>query len=53
MCLDVVKQYNGMWEAKRLIIAISIGYPDDENIVITLTNTRDSIERLTSWIGFP
>jgi nitroreductase len=50
---DVVKQYAGIPESKRLIIAISIGYPDEENIVNTITSTRESIDGRTSWIGFP
>ncbi len=50
---DVVKRYAGIPESKRLIIAISIGYPDEENIVNTITSTRESIESLTNWIGFP
>jgi nitroreductase len=50
---DVVKRYTGIPESKRLIIAISIGYPDEENIVNKITSTRESIDGLTSWIGFP
>jgi nitroreductase len=50
---DVVKQFAGIPESKRLIIAISIGYPAEENIVNTITSTRESIDGLTSWIGFP
>jgi hypothetical protein len=49
----VVKRYAGIPESKRLIIAISIGYPDEENIVNTVSTTRESIESLTSWVGFP
>ena len=50
---DVVKRYTGIPESKRLIIAISIGYSDEESIVNTITSTRESIDRLTNWIGFP
>jgi nitroreductase len=50
---DVVKRYANIPETKRLIIAISIGYPDDENIVNTIASTRESIDDFTSWIGFP
>jgi nitroreductase len=50
---DVVKRYAGIPESKRLIIAISIGYPDEENIVNTITSTREPIDSLISWIGFP
>lgn len=49
---DVVKRYTGIPESKRLIVAISIGYPDEENIVNTISSTRESIDKITSWIGF-
>ncbi|PKN68974.1 MAG: nitroreductase [Deltaproteobacteria bacterium HGW-Deltaproteobacteria-12] len=49
---DVVRRYAGIPEEKRLIIAISIGYPDNENIANTITSTRESIDGLTSWRGF-
>lgn len=49
----VVKRYAGIPESKRLIIAISIGYPDEKNIVNTITSTREPIDGLISWIGFP
>jgi nitroreductase len=50
---EVVKRYTGIPESKRLMIAISIGYPDEENVVNTITSTRESIDGHTSWIGFP
>jgi hypothetical protein len=50
---DVVKRYTGIPESKRLIIAISMGYSDEESIVNTITSTRKSIDGLTHWIGFP
>jgi nitroreductase len=49
---DVVKKYAGIPESKRLIIAISIGYPDQEKIENKITSTRESVESLTKWIGF-
>ena len=49
---EVVKRYAGIPESKRLIIAISIGYPDEENIVNTISSPRESIDNLTTWIGF-
>lgn len=50
---DVVKKYAGIPESKRLMIAISIGYPDEGNIVNTIASTREPAESLTTWIGFP
>ncbi len=50
---DIVKKYAGIPESKRLIVAISIGYPDEENIINTITSNRESVDNLTSWVGFP
>ncbi|MEN6374966.1 MAG: nitroreductase [Smithella sp.] len=50
---DVVKRCTGIPESKRLIVAISIGYPDEENMANKITSTRESIDKITSWIGFP
>jgi nitroreductase len=50
---DVVKRYAGIPESKRLIVAISLGYPDENDIVNTITSTRESIDEITSWLGFP
>jgi len=51
---DVVKQYTNIPESKRLIVAISIGYPDHENIVNTITSTRESsVDNPKTWVGFP
>jgi nitroreductase len=49
---DVVKRYADIPESKRLIIAISIGYPDEKSVVNKVTSTREPIESLTKWIGF-
>lgn len=48
---DVVKRYAAIPESKRLIIAISLGYPDEENIVNSITTTRELVDCITSWIG--
>jgi len=50
---DVVKQYCGIPETKRIMIAISIGYPDEDNIANRITSDRAPIDSLTNWIGFP
>ena len=50
---DVVKRHANIPESKRLIIAISMGYPDEGNTVNTITSTRESIDGFTGWIGFP
>ena len=49
---DVVRQHTGIAQSKRIIIAVSIGYPDEKNIANTITTTRVPIDNITSWIGF-
>jgi len=49
---DVVRKHAGIGEEKRLIIAISLGYPDEDNIVNTITSTREPIDNITRWVGF-
>jgi len=50
---DVVKRCTGIPESKRLIVAISIGYPDKDNIANKINSTRESIDKIIGWIGFP
>lgn len=49
---EVVREHASIPESKRIIIAISIGYPDQGNIVNTISTTREPVEGLTKWIGF-
>jgi hypothetical protein len=49
---DVVKKNTGIPESKRLVVAISIGYPDEESVVNTITSTREPVDSLISWAGF-
>ncbi|MDD5476000.1 MAG: nitroreductase [Syntrophales bacterium] len=48
----VVRKYAGIPESKRLVIAISIGFPDSESIANRITSTREPVENITNWIGF-
>ncbi|OPY89173.1 MAG: NADH dehydrogenase [Syntrophaceae bacterium PtaU1.Bin231] len=49
---DVVREYAGIPETKRLIIAISIGWPKEGEIVNTITTTREPAAGVTTWVGF-
>jgi hypothetical protein len=40
-------------DAKRVMIAISIGYPDMENVVNKISSTHEPLGGDPSWIGFP
>lgn len=49
---EIVREHAGIPESKRIIIAISIGYPDQGNVVNTIAAAREPVEGLTKWIGF-
>lgn len=52
MYADVIKEHTGIPESKRLVIAISIGYPDEDDVVNTISSTRVSVDDTTLWKGF-
>jgi nitroreductase len=49
---EVVREHAGIPDSKRIIIAISIGYPDSDNVVNTISAEREPVENLTTWVGF-
>lgn len=49
---DVVKKYACIPDTKRLIVAVSIGYPDEANLINMITSTREPVDKLISWAGF-
>ena len=49
---EVVRKYAKIPESKRLIIAISLGYPQDDDPANTVASVREPVDRLTTWVGF-
>lgn len=47
-----IKRILGIPEEKRLILGISIGYPDWEAKINKYISSRVSLEQITKWIGF-
>jgi nitroreductase len=47
-----IKRILGIPEEKRLILGISIGYPDWDAKINEYISSRISIEEITKWIGF-
>lgn len=45
-----VKQFLGIPDSKRLVLGISIGYPDIENAINTYRTTRVETEKILRWI---
>ena len=50
---EMVRKYANIPESKRLMIVISLGYPAEDNPANTVASTREPVDRLTTWIGFP
>ncbi len=48
----VVKKVLGIPEDKRLILGISIGYPDQNAKINEYISSRVSLDEITKWIGF-
>jgi len=49
---DILRRHAGIKEGKRIVTAISLGYPDWDDPVNTLAAPRESLESVTSWVGF-
>ncbi len=45
-----VKQFLGIPDSKRLVLGISIGYPDTENIINAYRTTRVETEKILLWV---
>lgn len=48
---DVVRKHAGIPETKRLVIAISLGYPDESDRANSIVTTRESVDHTTRWVG--
>jgi nitroreductase len=49
---EVVREYAEIPDSKRLIMAITIGYPDWDFPANSLISTREEIDTITTWCGF-
>ena len=49
---DVIRKHTGIEESKRLIICISIGYPDSDFPGNALVTERVPAKEITQWFGF-
>jgi len=50
---DVLRKFAGIPESKRIVIAISIGYPDWGFPANRVQTEREPLEAITTWVGFP
>ena len=49
---EVVRSFAGIPESKRMIIAVTIGYPDWDFPANKLESKREPVENITAWQGF-
>jgi nitroreductase len=49
---ETIKKFTGIPESKRILIAISIGYPDWDFPGNKLQSHREELSNVTSWHGF-
>lgn len=49
---EVLRQYAGIPEGKRIVMSIAIGYPDWDFPANAVNSEREDIEALTTWCGF-
>ncbi len=48
---DVVKKFLGLTEGKRLVLGMSVGYPDAESHVNKFDSARVSTDEMLKWVG--
>ena len=52
MYSNMMREMFGIPDSKYLVIAIAIGYPDWSNPANQIRSGRESLENLTTWVGF-
>lgn len=46
---NIVRRHLNIPESKRLVLGISIGYPDNEAVINTYKSPREDIDKIVSW----
>jgi nitroreductase len=49
---EVIREYTGIPENKKIVIGIAIGYPDTSFPANSLITSREDVDSITSWHGF-
>lgn len=49
---DVVRKFTGIPDSKRLVVCMSIGYPDWDFPANRLESTREPVDKIVTWCGF-
>ena len=48
---DIIRKFTGIPESKRIMICLSIGYPDGDFPANKVHSEREPIENITTWCG--
>ena len=49
---EVARELAGIPDTKRLMIAVALGYPDNDFPANRVESVREPVENITTWIGF-
>jgi len=49
---EVLHEYAGIPESKRIVISIAIGYPNWDFPANSVVSNREPVENITNWVGF-
>jgi nitroreductase len=49
---EVARELAGIPDAKRLMIAVALGYPDPDFPANQIESEREPVDNITTWIGF-
>jgi nitroreductase len=49
---DVVRQFTGIPENRRIIVGIAVGFPDPDFPANSVCSAREDVDAFTSWLGF-
>jgi nitroreductase len=49
---DIIRKYVDIPESQRIIISVTVGYPDHSAPANQLVSTRVSVDEVTQWYGY-
>lgn len=49
---DVIRKHTGITSSKKIIMGISLGYPDWEFPANKVVSPREEVDNFTTWLGF-
>jgi nitroreductase len=46
---DIIRKYVPIPVEKKILVAISIGYPDEQAVINRFQSTRETLENVVHW----